>query len=39
MMNLGFAGLTAAYVFIALLLLSINLYSRWRWPVKAAAVG
>ncbi len=37
MMNLGFAGLTAAYVFIALLLLSINLYSRWRWPVKAAA--
>ncbi|MBI1732018.1 MAG: hypothetical protein HYR49_04525 [Gammaproteobacteria bacterium] len=37
MMHLGFAGLVAAYVFIVLLLLSINLHSRWGWRAKAGA--
>lgn len=37
-MTLGVAGLIAAYIFIALLVLSINLYSRWSWPVKAGTV-
>jgi hypothetical protein len=37
--NLGFAGLVAAYVFTVLLLLSVNLYSRWRWQVKAGATA
>lgn len=37
MFTLGAAGLVAAYVVLAVLLLSINLYSRWRWPVKAVA--
>ncbi len=37
MLNPGYAGLTVAYVFVALLLLGILLYSRWGWPVKAAA--
>lgn len=38
MPTLGISGLIAAYVLIALLLLSINLYSRWSWPVKAATI-
>lgn len=38
MLTLGIAGLIAAYVVIALLLLSINLYSNWPWPVKAASI-
>ena len=37
-MTLGVTGLIAAYVFIALLILSINLYSRWNWGVKAACI-
>lgn len=37
-MTLGIAGLITAYVLIALLLLSINLYSNWSWPVKAGAI-
>lgn len=37
-MILGVSGLIAAYVLIALLLLSINLYSNWSWRVKAATV-
>lgn len=32
---LGAFGLTGAYVLLALLLLSINLYSHWSWWVKA----
>ena len=36
-MTLGIAGIVAAYILIGLLLLSINLYSRWAWQVKAAA--
>lgn len=38
MFTLGLAGLVAAYVLLALLLLSINLYSNWAWPVKAATI-
>lgn len=38
MYTLSFSGLVAAYVFLAVLLISINLYSRWKWPVKAAAI-
>lgn len=37
-MILGIAGLIAAYVLVALLLISINLYSNWPWRVKAAAI-
>ena len=36
-MALGITGIVAAYILIGLLLLSINLYSRWSWQVKAAA--
>jgi hypothetical protein len=32
-------GLVASYVALATLLLSLNLRSAWRWPVKAAAIG
>ena len=37
--ELGIAGLVAAYVLVALLLLSINLYSRWPWWVKAGTIA
>lgn len=37
-MNLAIAGLVAAYVLVAVLLLSLNLTSLWRWWVKAAAI-
>lgn len=37
-MTLGIAGLITAYVLIALLLLSINLYSNWSWRIKAGAI-
>jgi hypothetical protein len=37
MMHLGEAGLIAAYVALAVLLLSLNLASRWPWWVKTAA--
>jgi len=36
--TLGIAGLLVAYVAIALLLLSINLYSNWSWKIKAASI-
>jgi hypothetical protein len=32
-------GLVASYVVLATLLLSLNLRSAWRWPVKAAAIA
>ena len=32
-------ALAAGYVVLAVLLLSLNLRSAWRWPVKAAAIG
>ena len=38
MFTLGIIGLTAAYILTVLLLLSINLYSRLSWRVKAAAI-
>ena len=31
-------GLVSSYILLALLLLSINLYSNWSWPVKAAMI-
>ena len=31
--------LVASYVALAVLLLSLNLRSAWRWPVKASAIG
>ena len=37
-MNAAVFGLVAAYVVIAVLLLSLNLTSLWRWWVKAAAI-
>ena len=38
MLTLGIAGLLAAYVLVALLLLSVNLYSDWSWQVKAGTI-
>lgn len=38
MLILGISGLVTAYVLVALLLLSINLYSNWSWQVKAGTV-
>ncbi len=38
MYTLGIAGLVAAYVAVALLLLSVNLYSNWSWKIKAASI-
>jgi hypothetical protein len=35
---LGITGIIAAYILLALLLLSINLYSKWSWQVKAIAI-
>lgn len=37
-MSLAVAELTAAYAALAILLLSLNLTSLWRWWVKAAAI-
>ena len=37
-MSSAVVGLTAAYVVVAVLLLSLNLTSLWRWWVKAAAI-
>jgi len=36
--TLSISGLVAAYILIAVLLLSLNLYSRWSWQVKAGAI-
>jgi hypothetical protein len=38
-MTLPFAGIVASYVVIAVLLLSLNLASRWHWSVKATATA
>ena len=38
MPTLGTLGLTAAYVTVALLLMVLNLYSRWSWQTKAAVI-
>lgn len=37
-MVLGIPSLVAVYVWLAVLLLSINLYSRWSWKIKAGAI-
>lgn len=37
-MSLGITGIIAAYILLAILLLSIDLYSKWAWPIKAGAV-
>jgi len=38
MITLSIAGLIIAFVLLAMLLLSLNLYSNWSWPVKASAI-
>jgi hypothetical protein len=38
MTTLSIAGLIIAYILIAILLLSLNLFSRWSWPVKAGSI-
>ena len=37
-MTLGISGLIATYIVLAVLLLSINLYSKWSWQVKAMTI-
>lgn len=37
-MTQAIVGLVAAYVLLGVLLLSLNLRSAWRWPVKAGAI-
>ena len=37
-MILGITGIISAYILIGLLLLSINLYSKWSWKVKATSI-
>jgi len=37
-MTLGITGIITAYILLALLLLSINLYSKWSWQIKAATI-
>ncbi len=37
MSNVGIGGLIAAYVALAILLLSLHLYSSWNWGIKLAA--
>ena len=38
MLSLGFIGVLAAYVIMAVLLLSLNIAPRWAWWVKATAI-
>jgi hypothetical protein len=38
MYTLGASGLVAAYIFVAVIVISINLYSKWSWPVKAGTI-
>ncbi len=37
-MTLGITGIISAFILLALLLLSINLYSKWSWRVKATTI-
>jgi hypothetical protein len=37
-MGLPLAGIVASYIVIAVLLLSLNLASRWHWGIKASAI-
>jgi hypothetical protein len=36
--TLSISGLIAAYILIAILLLSLNLYSKWSWQVKTGTI-
>lgn len=36
--TLGITGILSAYILLALLLLSINLYSKWSWQLKAVTI-
>src|SRR5215470_13797217 len=38
-MTLSLAGIVASYLIVAVLLLSLNLASRWHWGIKAAAIA
>jgi hypothetical protein len=38
-MTLPLAGIVGSYVVIAVLLLSLNLASRWHWAIKAVAIA
>ncbi len=38
MISLSIAGLLIAFVLLSILLLSLNLYSSWSWPVKTGAI-
>lgn len=38
MVTLSIAGLIISYILIAFLLLSLNLYSKWSWPIKAGSI-
>jgi hypothetical protein len=38
-MSLPLAGVVASYIVIAVLLLSLNLASRWHWTIKAMAIA
>ncbi len=37
-MILGITGIVTAFILVGLLLLSLNLYSKWPWPVKAFTI-
>lgn len=37
-MTLGISGLIAAYILLAALLLSVNLYSKWLWQLKTITI-
>lgn len=37
-MTIGIIGITASFILLALLLLSLNLYSKWAWPIKAGMI-
>lgn len=37
-MTLGITGIISSFILLALLLLSINLYSKWSWPIKAITI-
>ena len=38
MVLLGQSGLISAYIIIALLLVSLNLYTKWSWQIKASLI-
>src|SRR5215475_11163671 len=38
-MTLPLIGVSISYLVVAVLLLSLNLTSRWHWGIKASAIG